>query len=177
MKRKLTAALALPGAAALLLVWGCPAGPPPGTECAAATEACTASDDCCDGLTCTAGVCAQPPPDNAAALPAKTIGFDLIGIHDPDSGDFDANCTASACHPGRTDEVALDGVTPSAHATMVAQFPQEGNDRCIACHSGGPDFVTRSAGGLREQVNMEQVGCALGPCHGPNSPDPLYVGP
>lgn len=237
MKRRSTAALLLPGTAALVMVWGCPSVPPPPTQCAAATEACAADEDCCEGLTCsdgvcvatttcaaegeacdnvdeccdgltcsagacvepttcaaateactetadccegltcTEGVCTEPPPPNTAAVPAKTIGLDLMGIHDPDSEAYNDNCIG--CHGDRGDEVALDGVTPAAHATMAAFFGT-GNDRCIACHNGGPNFYnftsgfgSLSKGALREQVDMASVGCAN--CHGANATPSFYA--
>ncbi len=168
MNRRLTSALLLPGAAVLLMVWGCPQVVPPPTQCAAATEACTTTDDCCDGLTCSARVCTEPPPANAAAIPAKIIGLDLMGVHDPDSDAYNGNCIG--CHGDRTDEVALDGVTPSAHATMANLFGT-GNDRCVSCHESGPDFVTRSASALMEQVDI--TSCSA--CHGPNAAVALYA--
>ncbi len=177
MKRRLTAALLLPGAAALLLVWGCPLVSPPTTECAAATEACTTTGDCCDGLECNGGTCGVPASGTQAAIPAKQIELNLIGIHDPDAESYNGNCVG--CHGDRTDEVALDGVTPTAHATMADLFG-EGNDRCIACHNGGPNFFDfaygsgdASAGGLREQVDMEEENC--GACHGANAAVALYA--
>lgn len=177
MKRKLTAALLLPGMAVFPLLWGCPSVLPPPTECAAATEVCASTEDCCDGLTCTAGVCTEPPPANAAALPAKTIALDLMGIHDPESDAYNGNCTG--CHGDRTDEVALDGVTPAAHATMAGFFG-EGNDRCTACHNGGPNFYnfalgsgSLSRGALREQVDMDAVNCAG--CHGASAAVAFYA--
>ena len=205
MERRLKAALLVPGTAALFMVVGCIQTMPPG-ECAAVTEACMtaddccegltcadsvcvpllcageggacmSSDDCCDGLTCTAGVCAEPPPANTAVIPAKTIGLDLVGIHDPQSDAYNENCIG--CHGDRTDEVALDGETPAAHATMAAFFGT-GNDRCIACHNNGPNFYnfalgfgSFSKGGLREQVDMATVGCAN--CHGAKSTPSFYA--
>lgn len=171
MRRKLTAVALIPGAAWLALVWGCPSVPPgDGGECAQETEACTSADNCCDGLTCVNGTCAAPGAGNTAALPAKKIAFDLIGIHDPDSDKYNDNCIA--CHGDRTDEVALDGATPTAHATMAGLFG-EGNNRCVACHDRGPSFLTLSAGGLRAQVNIEDVGCTN--CHGANAALAFYA--
>ncbi len=98
--------------------------------------------------------------------PAQHIGLDLVGIHDPDSSQYNADCIG--CHGDRTNEVALDGVTPAAHSTMVgpiafADTPVlvsfgEGNARCIACHSNRVDFLSFSAGKLREPVNTEYCG-------------------
>jgi hypothetical protein len=168
MKRSLTAALLLPGTLALFMVWGCPADMPPATQCSAAGEACTNRDGCCDGLACTAGVCTEPPPANVAAIPAKTIGFDLIGIHDPDSAGYNGNCIG--CHGDRSEEVALDGVTPSAHATMASLFGS-GNARCLSCHGSGPNFLTRSAAALVEQVEISS--CAQ--CHGASAVIAFYA--
>jgi mono/diheme cytochrome c family protein len=97
----------------------------------------------------------------AAWIPSKTIGLGLISVHDSESDLYDGNCVG--CHGERTNEVALDGVTPAAHATMLGLFGEE-NDRCLRCHGAGPDFLTASAGGLREPVDMEGVGCVA--CHG-----------
>jgi len=207
MKRRLMAALFLPGAAALVLVWGCPSVTPPTTECAAVSEACTTTDDCCDGLacdggvcvassacaaegdactdtngccdglTCTDGVCATPPPANVPALPSKTIELDLMAIHDQNADGFNGNCIG--CHGDRTNEVALDGHTPAAHAVMLSFFGT-GNDRCIACHEHGPNFYdyragfgALSRGALGEQVDMAGVGCAS--CHGANATPSFYA--
>jgi len=100
------------------------------------------------------------PP--SPAVPAKSLSYDLIAIHDPDSDTYNGDCIG--CHGDRTTEIAMDGVTPAAHATMLAFFSGEGNARCTACHASGPDFLTLSAGGLREQVDMERANCAG--CHG-----------
>jgi mono/diheme cytochrome c family protein len=104
---------------------------------------------------------AEPTGPPTPALPAKTIGYELIAIHDPDSGSYNGDCIG--CHTDRTNEVALDDVTSAAHARMLGLFG-EGNDRCIRCHGSGPNFLTASAGGLREQVDMANVACAA--CHG-----------
>lgn len=90
----------------------------------------------------------------AAALPAKRIGMDLINIHDANSLLYDADCIS--CHSDRTNEVALDGVTPAAHSTMLFISQGPGNARCVTCHKSGPDFLSYSAGGLREPVNVER---------------------
>ncbi|RME37955.1 MAG: hypothetical protein D6788_08390 [Planctomycetota bacterium] len=174
-------------------------GPGPGGACAEADQACTTSSDCCEGLACVEGVCAEPAGPACAAegeacetdtdcceglscrarvclaegtafVPAKNISFDLIAIHDPGSDQYNADCIG--CHGDRTDEKALDGVTPAAHAVMVSFFGT-GNDRCIACHGDGPDFLTKSAGALREPVDMESVGCFA--CHGPSGNPAFYV--
>lgn len=119
----------------------------------------------------------MPPNPVQQVMPAKTITLDLMGIHDPDSDAYNGNCIG--CHGDRTDEVALDGVTPSAHARMAGFFG-EGNDRCVACHNRGPNFYnfalgfgSFSKGGLREQVDMSTVGCAN--CHGANSTPSFYA--
>lgn len=93
-------------------------------------------------------------PSVPAELPVKSIDFDLIGVHDPTSGQYDANCIG--CHGDRSNEVALDGVTPAAHSVMQFGFLGQGNERCMACHSNPPDFLSYSAGGLRELVNVER---------------------
>ncbi len=94
------------------------------------------------------------PPKITVGLPAKNIGYDLIGLHDPGSARYDANCIG--CHGERTNEVALDGVTPAAHSTMQFGFLGEGNARCVSCHQNAPDFLNHSAGGLRKLVNVER---------------------
>jgi hypothetical protein len=93
-------------------------------------------------------------PKVTVSLPAKSIGLDLIGIHDSGSRHYNADCIS--CHGDRTNEVALDGVTPAAHSTMLFSFLGEGNARCVSCHNSAPDFLNYSAGGLREQVNLER---------------------
>lgn len=124
---------------------------------------CNADTQICEG----AGGDGEGEP----ALPGKTISFDLIGVHDPASDSYNANCIG--CHGDRLDEVALDGVTPAAHATMAGLFGG-GNDRCIACHSeSGPNFLTSSSGGIRKQAGLEAVGCAG--CHGPDAAQAFYV--
>ncbi len=95
-----------------------------------------------------------PTPKITVGLPAKNIGYDLIGIHDPGSARYDGNCIG--CHGDRTNEVALDGVTPAAHSTMQFGFLGTGNERCVSCHKSAPDFLSYSAGGLGELVNVER---------------------
>jgi hypothetical protein len=112
--------------------------------------------------------------EGTAPVPLKTISLTLMSWHDPQSDKFYRNCTA--CHGTRTQEVALNGVTPTAHSIMLSYFGQ-GNERCIACHYGppnyaGPDFLTQSAGGLRKQVNYEAAGCTA--CHAKGTLQPLY---
>ncbi|MBI4326153.1 MAG: hypothetical protein HY674_12955 [Chloroflexi bacterium] len=109
-----------------------------------------------------------------APIPLKTISLTLIGWHDPQSDKFYRNCIA--CHGTRTQERALDGTTPTAHSLMLAFYGQ-GNDRCLTCHYNGPnrtgpDFLTYSAGSLRQQVNYEVNGCTA--CHAKGSIQPLY---
>ena len=101
----------------------------------------------------------NPPSGTTATIPAKEIELNLIGIHDSDSASFNGNCVG--CHGDRTDEVALDGVTPTAHAKMLTLFGSE-NDRCVSCHDPGPDFFAYSAAALREQVDI--TSCSS--CHG-----------
>jgi len=102
-----------------------------------------------------------------APIPLKTISLSLIGWHDPQSDKFMENCIA--CHGPRTEEVALDGRTPTAHSLMQRYY-SPGNARCLECHylyngpgANGPDFLTQSAGSLREQVSIEYNGCT--DCH------------
>ncbi len=202
MDRKLRGAALFPGAAWLAMLCACPQSPPPGgggcageseacatssdccgglscvdaicvtspAECAAEGQACADAADCCEGLDCVADACAAPKSGNPPALPSKTIALDLIGIHDAESDASNGDCIG--CHGDRTDEVSLDGSLPAAHAVMQTFFGT-GNDRCTSCHNGGPDFLTRSAGSLREQVSMADVGCAN--CHGANAIPSLYA--
>ena len=108
-----------------------------------------------------------------APIPLETISLSLIGWHDPASNKFFQNCIA--CHGTRTQEVALDGKTPTAHSIMLSFFGQ-GNERCYNCHyngpNNGPDFLTSSAGALRKQVNYEISACTV--CHAKSSFRPLY---
>jgi hypothetical protein len=59
--------------------------------------------------------------------------------------------------------VALDGKTPTAHATMLLNFGT-GNNRCLNCHRDGPNFLTSSSARLREPVDLSSSNCVL--CHG-----------
>ena len=109
-----------------------------------------------------------------APVPMKTISLSLIGWHNPRSSKFMQNCIS--CHGTKTQERALDGVTPTAHSIMLSFYGQS-NDRCITCHYngpkyGGPDFLTHSGGALRKQVNYEVAGCTA--CHAKGSIKPLY---
>ena len=98
-----------------------------------------------------------------AFIPAKHIDFELIGIHDEASENYNGDCLG--CHADRLNEVALDGVTPTAHSRMLRTLG--GADwLCVACHSR-LDFLTQSASNLREQVDMEETGCTS--CHGQNA--------
>ena len=99
-----------------------------------------------------------------AFIPAQHIDLELIGIHDEAFENYNGeNCIG--CHADRLNEVALDGVTPTAHSRMLHQFG--GADwLCVACHSR-VDFLTQSASNLREQVDMEETGCTS--CHGQNT--------
>lgn len=167
MSAKLPARELLLSALCLFFFWGCPGVPAgPNGICASENEACASSADCCADLACDDGVCVagstEPP---RPALPAKTIGYELIAIHDPDSGSYNGDCIG--CHTDRTTEVALDSVTPAAHSTM-SPFFGTGNRRCTKCHQSGPDFLAMSAGGLRKQVDMERANCAG--CHGVVAP-------
>lgn len=113
-----------------------------------------------------------------AALPAKSIGFELIAIHDPASGQYNGNCVG--CHGARVNEVALDGVTPAAHSRMQFGFLGQGNERCVACHRNPPDFLSYSAGGLREPVNLERelrAESSCTSCHSGDGDLAFYVRP
>lgn len=110
-----------------------------------------------------------------APLPVKTVTFDNIVIHDPESPEYDADCIS--CHGDKLNEVSLDCKTPTAHARMLDLFGL-GNDRCLECHQVGTNFFNESAGDLRRQVVMEEVQCTL--CHNdPGQPDTpkFYVRP
>ncbi|MBI2924764.1 MAG: hypothetical protein HYY24_03560 [Verrucomicrobia bacterium] len=100
-------------------------------------------------------------PATGQAVPSKSISLNLIGIHDPSSSRYNQDCIS--CHGDRTKEVALDGKTPMAHSTMLLDFGT-GNNRCLNCHQGGPDFLTASSGGLREPVDISSANCVM--CHG-----------
>ncbi len=154
MSSKFRTAPLLLAVASTVLVWGCPLQPVRPAENANENE--NVSDNENENENENAGGGTQ------AELPSKNIGFDLIGIHDPDNTEsYDSDCIG--CHGDRTNEVALDGVTPTAHARMLTQFG-EGNERCVSCHQGGTDFFAYSSGGLREPVDMDQANCAV--CHG-----------
>ncbi len=103
------------------------------------------------------------------ALPSKTISLDLMSIHDPGSAKYNTNCIG--CHGDRTKEVALDGKTPTAHSRMLSLFGSR-NNRCVLCHTA-PDFLSHSAGGLREQVNMAGTECFS--CHGKGVKPEFYA--
>lgn len=105
-----------------------------------------------------------------APIPLKTISLSLIGWHDPLSARYMANCIS--CHGTRTQELALDGKTPSAHSTMLSHF-DIGNDRCNFCHNYGTDFLARSAGALRKQVFYDQADFCTD-CHDKGSALPFY---
>lgn len=98
--------------------------------------------------------------EGGAPLPSRTLSLDVIGIHDHQSAAYNPDCIS--CHGTRTNEVALDGVTIMAHGTMLPFYPGPGNQRCLDCHTPGPDFLTHSRAGLREQVDMTY--CFT--CHG-----------
>ncbi len=96
------------------------------------------------------------------AIPAQFVSLDLIGVHDPGSEQYDGDCVA--CHAAMTNEVAMDGITPTAHSQMLVMIPYVGNERCLVCHGPRTDFVSYSTGGLRKQVNLELAECTW--CHG-----------
>lgn len=68
-----------------------------------------------------------------AKLVAALSTANVIALHDEREASYDADCVS--CHGVKTDEVALDGVTPKAHAVMmpfaVGATP---NDKCTWCH-------------------------------------------
>lgn len=96
-------------------------------------------------------------PRVRASIPAKHIDLELIGIHD----EAFKNETCIVCHADRLNEVALDGVTPTAHSRMLRKFGGAAW-LCLACHSR-LDFLTQSASNLREQVDLEESACTS--CH------------
>ncbi len=98
-----------------------------------------------------------------ALIPEKRYTFDLIAMHDPESDGFDGDCTG--CHVDRVDEVALDGVTPTAHSRMLNALGRA-DWLCVACHRG-VDFVNQSSGGLRQQVSLAENACVE--CHNQDS--------
>jgi hypothetical protein len=108
-------------------------------------------------------------PKVTVGVPAKSIGLDLVGIHDSGSQYYNADCIS--CHGDRTNEVALDGATPAAHSTMLFKSWGEGNARCANCHKGRADFLSYSAGGLREPVNVERNVRTAGSCTSCHSGD------
>ncbi len=117
-------------------------------------------------------------PKATVSLPAKSIGFNLIAIHDPMSSQYNDNCIG--CHGDRTNEVALDGVTPAAHSVMQFRFLGQGNERCLSCHRNLPDFLSYSAGGLREPVNVERdlaAESSCTSCHSDGGSLSFYVRP
>ena len=104
----------------------------------------------------------QPPPANAAALPARTIGLDLMGIHDAGSRCLRQRLASAVTVIERT-KWRWTALRPAAHATMLPFFGT-GNDRCVACHEAEPNFYNFASGmgslsamALREQMDMEEV--------------------
>ncbi len=167
--RWLSLLVAVTGMGLWLCAVGCPSsggggdgGPAAGDE----GGACLAGDTCNGALVCNTetDLCESGGGEGegepvAAALPAKSIALDLIGTHDAGSDSYNDDCIG--CHGDRSNEVALDGVTPTAHATMMSLFGT-GNERCRSCHESGPEFVAFSSAALREQVPISD--CAS--CHG-----------
>jgi hypothetical protein len=95
-----------------------------------------------------------------APLPSKVLSFDVIGIHDSGSTQYNSNCVG--CHGNRLTEKSIDGKLPAAHAIM-RDFFGDRPDSCVRCHVPGPDFLTQSAGGLRKQADYERASCYF--CH------------
>ena len=104
-----------------------------------------------------------------ASMPSQTYSLDLIGIHDPGSANYNANCIG--CHGARTNEMALDGRTPTAHSRKLPAH-QVSNAECIRCHEGGADLLSFSHGDLRKQVNLIRNDCAV--CHRKGKPKEFY---
>ena len=96
-------------------------------------------------------------------IPPKTLSFDQIGIHDFYSENFDDDCIG--CHTDRLYEVALDGVTPTAHNQMLRVLGQA-PWLCLSCHRE-VDFTSQSAANLRRQVSLEENACTA--CHNQDS--------
>lgn len=143
-------------------------GQPPGTDCTIDADFHHDGDvDLVDFASFQASFTSSGVPP---ALPSKSIGFDLIDLHDPDSDRYNGDCVG--CHGNMTNEVALDGITPTAHSRMLLLFG-EGNDRCTACHQSATNFLTYSAANLRKQVSLEDRGCTV--CHGRFGTPPFYV--
>ncbi len=94
------------------------------------------------------------------ALPNTYVGYDLIGVHDPQSDSYDADCVS--CHGTMVGEKALDGLTTTAHGRMLLFFAA-GNERCVECHTTRTDILTGSTANLRKQVDLEATECAV--CH------------
>ncbi|HBB40021.1 MAG: hypothetical protein COW73_09895 [Nitrospirae bacterium CG18_big_fil_WC_8_21_14_2_50_70_55] len=58
----------------------------------------------------------------------------VVDIHDERSSDYNADCVS--CHGTKTDEVALDGTTPMAHAIMMpVALGADNNKKCAWCHA------------------------------------------
>lgn len=57
----------------------------------------------------------------------------VIDLHDERSAAYRADCVS--CHGNKSDEVALDGITPMAHAVMMpAASGANDNAKCAWCH-------------------------------------------
>lgn len=105
------------------------------------------------------------------SLPNKHVDFSLIATHDPDSPDFNSNCTA--CHGNRLDEEAPLSDLPAFHGTM--EFLGADDQRCLwRCHQMGADLLFRTTAHLRADV-YAGFSCASSACHGVNGPVPFYA--
>jgi hypothetical protein len=106
-----------------------------------------------------------------AVFPPKHLTFDNIGIHDLYSENYDEDCTA--CHLNRTAELALDGVTPTAHNRMLCVLGELEWLCAAACHLE-VDFRSSSAANLRKQVALDDelagVNCLGCHCRGVQVP-------
>ncbi len=101
----------------------------------------------------------QPP------IRGKHLTYDNIAIHDPYSPGYDGDCIG--CHGKRLHEVAMDGVTPTAHAQMLAVLGSA-EWLCVACHRN-VDFRSESGANVRKQVSLEENACTS--CHDGSSPE------
>ncbi len=164
MRCRISVAVLLPALACLGLIWGCPSTGGGGTGGTGGgdnvNENTSDNDNANENDNASENDNENENTAGEVSLPAKSVTFELIGIHDPESDDYDGDCIG--CHGERTGDVALDGETPLVHGTMLATFG-EGNARCTACHGAGPDVVGYSGAGLRKQVDM--TSCST--CHGP----------
>ncbi len=74
-----------------------------------------------------------PATANEDALVEALSTQNVIDLHDETSDAYDADCVK--CHGTKTDEVALDGTTPMAHAIMMPfANGATANEKCVWCH-------------------------------------------